>query len=192
MTSICDRTFTPGGEAAGLISAARGRVDAMVLDPDITGQGRSRHLPRQRLRKKCLKNPGLGTPLDTCGLPRLALWCWTQQPIGTRVAAKSPRPCGRFPLAAQNTRVFSDSDVCDEFSPYRAFVALSQNASPARASPCSEIAMTISTTHPKKNIADPYQDLLAKLDEGRRLGLIRRLAVGYTTVGNPPGPNSRC
>jgi len=30
-----------------------------------------------------------------------------------------------------------------------------------------------------QNIADPYRDLLAKLDDGRRLGLIRRLAVGY-------------
>lgn len=39
--------------------------------------------------------------------------------------------------------------------------------------------MTKSATLPKRNIADPYQDLLAKLDDGRRMGLIRRLAVGY-------------
>jgi len=32
---------------------------------------------------------------------------------------------------------------------------------------------------PVTSIADPYDDLLAQLDEGRRLGMIRRLSVGY-------------
>ena len=35
---------------------------------------------------------------------------------------------------------------------------------------------------PVTSIADPYNDLLAQLDEGRRLGMIRRLSVGYYEV----------
>ena len=35
------------------------------------------------------------------------------------------------------------------------------------------------TPRPVPSIADPYWDLLARLDEGRRLGMVRRLAVGF-------------
>lgn len=33
--------------------------------------------------------------------------------------------------------------------------------------------------HPPKNIADQYHDLLSELDDGPRMGLVQRLAVGY-------------